>query len=47
VEDRMKYLIDNCASGGGYIFDTDCSMENAKHENIVQMFETARAYGKR
>jgi hypothetical protein len=47
VADRVKYLVDNCAAGGGYILDTDCGIENAKHENIAQMFETARTYGKK
>jgi hypothetical protein len=47
VADHMKYLIDNCASGGGYILDTSGSMEGVKYENLVAMFETARAYGKR
>jgi hypothetical protein len=45
VTDRMKYLIDNCASGGGYILDTSGSMEGVKYENLVAMFETARTYG--
>jgi uroporphyrinogen-III decarboxylase len=47
VIDRVKYLIDNCASGGGYILDTSGVMEGVKHENLVAMFETARAYGKK
>jgi len=45
VADRVKYLIDNCAAGGGYILDCNCVIENAKYENIRQMYETARTYG--
>ena len=47
VVDRMKWLIDNCAPGGGYLFDTGAAIENAKYENIAAMFETARTYGKK
>jgi hypothetical protein len=47
VADRVKYLVDNCAAGGGYILDIDLALENAKYENIVQMYETARSYGKK
>jgi hypothetical protein len=45
VIDRMKWLIDNCAAGGGYLFDTSGSIEDAKRENLEAMFETARTYG--
>jgi hypothetical protein len=47
IVDRMKYLIDNCAAGGGYLFDASGSIENAKYENVVTIFETARTYGKK
>jgi hypothetical protein len=47
VVDHMKYLIDNCASGGGYILDTSGSLEGVKYENLVAMFETAHTYGKK
>jgi hypothetical protein len=48
VEDRVKYLVDNCADGGGYIIGTSGPIEgNAKRENVEAMFETAREYGKR
>jgi hypothetical protein len=46
VVDRVKYLIDNCASGGGYIFDASGAIETARRENLEAMFETARSYGK-
>jgi hypothetical protein len=47
VADRMKYLIDNCASGGGYMLNTSGAMEGVQYENLVAMFETARTYGKK
>jgi hypothetical protein len=46
VIDRTKYLIDNCAAGGGYLLNSSGSIENAKRENYEAMFETARTYGK-
>ena len=47
VADYVKYLIDNCAGGGGYIFDTNAGIDNAKRENVDIMFETAYTYGKK
>lgn len=44
VVDYCKYLIDTCAPGGGYIFDTNSSLENAKRENLDAMFETFENY---
>ncbi len=46
IIDDTKYLLDNCAPGGGYIFDFDGCLENAKEENIDAMFETLDKYGK-
>jgi hypothetical protein len=46
IVDRVKYLIDNCAAGGGYVLDASGAIEIAKRENIEAMFETARTYGK-
>jgi hypothetical protein len=40
VADYVKYLIDTCAPGGGYIFDFNGCLENAKRENLDAMFET-------
>lgn len=45
VVDYCKFLIDTCAPGGGYIFDTDACIENAKKENLEAMFETLYTYG--
>jgi len=47
VVDRVKYLIDNCASGGGYLLSGSASFEKVKRENFEAMFETARTYGKK
>jgi hypothetical protein len=47
VVDRMKYLIDNCAAGGGYIFQAAAGIEKVKYENVAAMFETAHTYGKK
>ncbi len=44
VIDYCKYLIDTCAPGGGYIFDTNACLENAKIENLDAMFETFETY---
>lgn len=46
VIDETKRLLDDCAPGGGYIFDFDGSLENAKEENLDAMFETLDKYGK-
>lgn len=46
VIEETKRLLDDCAPGGGYIFDFDGSLENAKEENLDAMFETLDKYGK-
>jgi len=47
VVDRVKYLIDNCAAGGGYMLSGSASFEKVKRENMEAMFDTARTYGKK
>lgn len=47
VVDYIKELIDTCAPGGGYIFDTSGSIDDAKRENIEAMFDTVAIYGKK
>lgn len=42
---ETKKLIDICAPGGGYIFDTNGSIDNVKRENLEAMFETIYTYG--
>lgn len=46
VEDQVKYLLETCAPGGGYIFDFNGSLENCKPENLDAMFETFEKYCK-
>lgn len=47
VIDYCKELIDTCAPGGGYIFDTNGCIDNAKRENLEAMFDTVKTYGKK
>ena len=47
VVDRVKYIVDNCAAGGGYMLNGGASFEKVKRENFEAMFETARTYGKK
>lgn len=47
VIDECKRLIDVCAPGGGFIFETAYGMDYAKEENVEAMFDTVRTYGKR
>ena len=46
VIDECKRLIDVCAPGGGFIFETAYGMDYAKEENVEAMFDTVRTYGK-
>ncbi len=46
VIDMTRQLLEDCMPGGGYIFDFDGSLENAKEENLDAMFETLEKYGK-
>lgn len=47
VVDEIKRIIDVCAPGGGYIFETSCGMDYAKPENVEAMVDTVRTYGKK
>ena len=47
VVDECKRLIDCCAAGGGYIFETGCGFDNSKPENVEAMFDTVKTYGKK
>ena len=47
VIDECKRLIDICAPGGGFIFETSSGLDICKRENVEAMFETVREYGKR
>ena len=46
VRDEAKRIIDICAPGGGFIFETSCGMGNCKKENVEAMFDTVREFGK-
>jgi len=43
---QTRQLLEDCMEGGGYMFDFDGSLENAKPENVDAMFETLEKYGK-
>jgi len=47
VVDEVKRIIDICAPGGGYIFDVDCGLSEAKPENVEAMMDTVKTYGKK
>jgi len=46
VIDECKRLLDICAPGGGYIFETGSVFGKAPVENVEAMFETVKEYGK-
>ena len=46
VIDEAKRLIDGCAHGGGFIFETSCGLDYAKPENVEALVDTVRTYGK-
>ncbi|MDR1908590.1 MAG: hypothetical protein LBQ35_01565 [Spirochaetaceae bacterium] len=45
VIDKCKELIDDCAPGGGFIFETSAGFDDAPPENVEAMFETVKTYG--
>jgi len=47
VIDEAKRLIDICAPGGGFIFETSCGFDDAKPENVEALIDTVKTYGKR
>jgi uroporphyrinogen-III decarboxylase len=46
IRDEVKRLLDDCAPGGGFIFETSCGLGKCKRENVEAMFETVKEYGK-
>ena len=46
VIDEAKRLIDICAPGGGFIFETNCGLDNPLPGNLEALMETVREYGK-
>lgn len=47
VIDEAKRQIDIGAPGGGFIFETDASIEKVKRENLHALYDTVREYGKK
>ena len=45
VVDEVKRQIDICAPGGGFIWDTNASIQVVKRENLEAMYDTVRDYG--
>jgi hypothetical protein len=45
VRETVKKLMDDCAPGGGFIFETSCGLGNCKRENVEALFESAREFG--
>ena len=47
VVEEAKRQIDIGAPGGGFIFETNASIEKVKRENLHALYDTVRTYGKR
>ena len=47
VADKCKQLIDDCAPGGGYIFETASGFDEAVRKNVETMYKTVKEYGRR
>lgn len=47
VVDEAKRQIDIGAPGGGFIFETDASIEIVKRENLEALYDTVREYGRK
>jgi len=47
VVDEVKRQIDIGAPGGGFIWETNASIQNVKRENLEAMYDTVREYGKK
>ena len=46
VVDECKRLIDGCAGGGGFIFETNYGVDHTLPGNFEAMMETVKEYGK-
>lgn len=46
VVEKTRQLLEDCMPGGGYMFDFNAALDNAKPENIEVVFETLEKYGK-
>lgn len=47
VKDEVKRQIDIGAPGGGFIWETNASIQNVKRENLEAMYDTVREHGKK
>lgn len=47
VIEEAKRQIDIGAPGGGFIFETNASIENVKRENLMALYDTVRTYGRK
>lgn len=47
VIDEAKKMIDICAPGGGFIFETNASIMNVRRENLEALYDTVREYGRK
>ena len=47
VKEEVKRQIDIGAPGGGFIFETNASIQNVKRENLETMYDTVRDYGEK
>ena len=47
VVEEAKRQIDIGAPGGGFIFETNASIEGVKRENLMALYDTIRTYGKK
>ncbi len=47
VIEEAKRQIDIGAPGGGFIFETNASIQNVKRENFEALYDTVRTYGAR
>ena len=45
VKAKTRELLETCMPGGGFIFDTNASIDYAKPENFAAMTEAVREYG--
>ena len=46
IDEEVKKTLDIMAPGGGYLFATGYSMEDAPQENLEALFEAVEKYGK-
>jgi uroporphyrinogen-III decarboxylase len=45
VREEVKRILDACAPGGGFIFETSCGLGHCKRENVEAMFGAVKEFG--